>query len=219
MPALATARKQSSEVACLANIRSHLQAIQVYASDNKSALVCGSSNLLLYPGQGPWRPINSTATFQFWLGLNQEAPGLGVLVEKNLLSAGTLFCPADVEANPVGEDVKRIDRTTEIAWCSYLYRQLDAQGSVPAKTRLGSLGDNAQGRRVTALVIDAQCTLVWTGVPLKRNHQGLRCGIGFIDGSAIAVPNTNENLTLMGNTGQVEQRLNSIFEYADTLFP
>lgn len=219
LPALSVARKQASQVACLANIHSQLQAIHMYANDNKGSLPCASANRLLYAGQAPFLPINSLATFQLWLGLNQEATGLGLLVESRLLPGKSLFCPTDVDADPLAQTERLRTHSTDDAWCSYLYRHLDGQESTPPKTRLANLGNNAQGRRITALVMDIQCTLQWTGLPIKKNHEGTRCSIGFVDGSAIVVPNTDQKLTLICPTNLLEQRLNEILEYADSVGP
>lgn len=219
LPTLSAARKQASQVVCLANIRSQLQAIHMYANDNKGALVSGSANPLLYAGQAPFLPINSLATFQLWLGLNQEPTGMGVLVESRMLPAKSLFCPTDIDADVTAEAEKLRTRSTDNAWCSYLYRQLDGQESTPLKNRLANLGNNAQGKRITALVMDMQCAFQWTGVPIKKNHDGARCCIGFSDGSARVVPNTDQNLTLNGATSLLEQRLNEMLQYADSVGP
>ncbi len=219
LPALSAARKRADETVCLSNIRSLLQAIHIYADEQNGLLACGSSNPLLYPGQSPFLPINSLATFQFWLGLNQEPSGLGLLIERGLIPGPLLFCPADVNADPQAECDKFRTHAASDAWCSYLFRQLDGQSYVPPKTRLANLGDNARGNRVTALIMDMQCTMVWAGLPVKNNHEGTHCCIGFADGSAMLFPNTDQNLTLQGSTGAVEQRLNQMLEYADSLSP
>ena len=219
MPALSSAREKAGEVKCLANIRSIIQSIYLYSNDNKGALVCGSSNLLIYPNQGAWMPINSMATFQFWLGLNQEPSGLGVLVEQNFLSPAVLFCPTDYDAQPTLEAEKLRTRSTDIAWCSYLFRQLDAQQQFPPKRQLSDLGNDAQGRPAKALILDIQASMDWEFLPIKTTHRGLRCNIGFSDGSAMVFANKDRTLTFMGATGSVEPRLNEIFEYADGLAP
>ena len=219
LPTLSAARKQASQVVCLANIRSQLQAIHMYANENKGALVSGSANPLLYEGQPPYLPINSLATFQLWLGLNQETTGMGMLVESRMLPAKTLFCPTDIGADVTAESEKLHTRSTDNAWCSYLYRQLDNQESTPLKNRLANLGNNAQGKRIAALIVDMQCEMQWAGLPIKKNHEGARCGIGFTDGSARLVPNTDQRLTLSGPTDQVEQRLDEMLEYADSVGP
>lgn len=219
LPSLSSARKRANEIKCLANVRSQLQALFVYAAENKGAIACGSANALLYPGQAPYHPINSLATFQFWLGLNQEPSGLGVLLQNDMLSAGVLFCPTDPDIDQAAEVEKFRTRSTDIAWCSYLYRQLDGQKSNPPKTQLSGLGDNAQDKPVRALIIDMQCIMVWTGLPTRRNHDGKLCSIGFSDGSAMTAPNKDENMTLMGNTSNTDKRLDAMLEYADSLAP
>ena len=217
LPVLSAARKQADNVKCLANIRSQLQAIQMYAAENKGTLVCGSDNPLRYRGQGDYLPISSLATFQIWLGINQEAPGLGRLVELGMLDGRVLFCPTDANADPAAELAKLRTRAGDDAWCSYLYRQLDGQEGPRPRTRLASLGNNAQGRRITVLVMDMQCELEWAGLPKKRPHEGLRCGIGFIDGSARTVRNIDRALTFMGSVDHVEERLNEMLEAADEI--
>ena len=219
MPALSAARKQANVIKCLANIHSQLQAIFIYANDNRGRLVCGSANPLLYPGQGPIAPINSLATFQFWLGLNQEPSGLGVLLENGAFPYDILFCPTDTLADPPAEYDKMQCHSSDIAWCSYLYRQLDGQELTPPKTQLSNLGNNGQHLPIRALIMDMQCIMEWQGLPIKRPHEGKLCCIGFTDGSAISAPNTDENFTLMGNTSDFDKRLDAILEYADSLGP
>ncbi len=220
LPSLSAARKRANEVKCLANIRSQLQAIYIYSNDNKGELVCGSENPLRYPGQGPLQPICSNATFQFWLGLNQEVSGLGALVEDGSLVGASLFCPSDTEADITAECTKLKNHTSEIAWCSYLYRQLDGQAQQKRPKRfLANLGNNAQGMPIRALIMDMQATMEWDGLPTKRNHDGTVCCIGFVDGSAMAFPNKDDIFTFNGTTGLYEQRLNAILEAADATYP
>lgn len=215
LPALSAARKRAQNVTCLSNIRTLLQAIHLYAADSDGRLVCGSENPLRYPGQPPWLPINSLATFQFWLGLNQEAPGLGKLLDDELTVHEVLFCPTDVEVEPSLEYRMYQTRSSGMAWCSYLFRQLDGQGPDNRRVRLSSLGNNAQGKPIRVLIMDIQCTMTWTDLPKKRHHEGVACNVGLVDGSATTIPNTGENLTLKGPTWQVEERLNAMLEYAD----
>lgn len=220
LPSLSAARKRANDVKCLANIRSILQAIHLYAADGQGLLVCGSTNRLEYPGQAPYLPINSLATFQFWLGLNQEPSGLGVMMEGGFLPADVLFCPTEPELITTVEYEKMRTHSSDIAWCSYLFRQLDGQED-PAnpKIRLSNLGKNAQGKPIAALVMDIQCTMKWEGLPEKRLHDGEFCNVGFVDGSAGPIKNKDEALTLLGSTQQVPQRLDSMLEYADEWAP
>lgn len=215
LPSLVSARKQAAQVKCLANVRSQLQAIQLYANSNNGRLVSGSADKLLYQGQSPYEPINALGTFQLWIGLNNEAPGFGLLIEQGFLPVESVFCPSDSGADPAAEgEVLRTHAGTTNAWCSYLYRQLDAQ-QAPVTSKLGSLSRNARGKRLAALILDMQCSITYTGLPKKDNHGGKMCSVGFADGSASAVENTDQRFTL--NDVGVETRLNAIFEAADAL--
>ena len=63
VPVLGRARRQAAQVACLANIRSQLQAVYVYATQHNGALVCGSADPLLYAEDpGPATPGAPTCT-------------------------------------------------------------------------------------------------------------------------------------------------------------
>jgi hypothetical protein len=83
---------------------------------------------------------------------------------------------------------------------------------------LDDLRFNAQGDRVRLLVMDMQCTMVWAGLPIKRNHSGLKCSVGLVDGSARAIGNDGERFTLNGSTSSTFERLDAIPETADAQF-
>ena len=145
--------------------------------------------------------------------------GLGRLIELRLLNGKQVFCPTDGDANPAGELEKLWGRSRDNAWGSYLFRQLDGQAGKVNRTRLGSLGMNKKGAKITALAMDVQCTLRYQAVPIKRPHDGVGSTIGYMDGSAKYVPNVGENLTLKGDVNSVDRRLDGILEYADSVGP
>jgi hypothetical protein len=152
--------------------------------------------------------------------LNQETTGLGVLLENGTLTVPVLFCPTDTEADIGAEYAKYRDRTSDIAWCSYLYRQLDGQADkTQLNDKLVNLGNNAAGKPIRALIMDMQCTMEWNGLPIKRNHDGKTSCIGFTDGSAAAFPLSAGQLTLEGSTSMVPQTLDKMLEQADALSP
>lgn len=219
LPSLSRARFQANVLKCLSNVRSQLQAVHIYATENRGSLVCGSDHQLLYPNTPPYEPINSMATFQLWLGLNQETTGLGALVENGSLTFPVMFCPTDSDVDMDGEYAKLRDHTSGIAWSSYLYRQLDAQADTPAKNKLSSLGKNAQGKPIRALIMDMNCTMQWDELPLKSNHEHKVANVGLVDGSAITVPIKGDELTLSGSTSLVPERLDAMFELADEMAP
>lgn len=225
VPSLMKAKGLAKEASCMANVNAQLKGVHMYAAVEQGRLATGSNKALLYPGQGPSVPISSAASFQIWLGLNQEAPGLGVLLNGNYVPADSLFCPEDSAADEKNQLNLYTTKSSENAWCSYLYRQLDGQvgasdnGGLPPspRTRMDGLGTNNQGNSVSALIMDMHCTMDWTGLPLKSNHGGYRSAVGFLAGSVRMYDDPTEQLTLNGSTSWVFRRLHEILQYADTL--
>jgi prepilin-type N-terminal cleavage/methylation domain-containing protein len=217
VPSLARARSLARQAKCLTNIHAQLAAVHMYASGENGLLPTGTDHPLQYAGQGPQPPISTLATFQFWLGLNQEYAGLGVLLKAGLLPAEAMFCPDDNQADIAGENAKALAQSSQDAWCSYLYRQLDGQDSTGPHPRLDDLGRNARGDMVVAIVMDMQCSMVWTGLPIKQTHGGRQCNIGLANGSTRTIANDNDQFTLNGSTSLTYQRLDAILERADAL--
>ena len=217
LPSLSRARQLARKVNCFSRVRGQVQAVHLYASENAGLLICGSDNPLRYPGVGPQPPVNTLASFQIWLGINQEYSSHAGLLEGDYFSHEMLFCPSDRDANIQTEYEKLRTRSGEDAWGSYLYRQLDGQSSDPPQRTLAGLDTNGQGRRIRALVFDMQCTMSWQGLPTKYNHDGKDLSMGLVDGSARRVKNENDQLTLNGLTGQTYARLDEMLEHADSL--
>lgn len=218
LPAVKKARETARGVTCLSQVQGQLQGVHVYAGDHNGLLVTGSGNALLHPGQGPQPPINTLASFQIWLGLNQEVSSHGGLLEDDYLSHGALFCPSDPAASMRAEYEKLRTRSNENAWCSYLYRQLDGQSADPPEQQLEGLGNNGEGEPVRVLVLDMQCTMSWQGLPKKNNHDGQGLSMGLVDGSARQVDNVDGALTLNGSTGRTYRRLDEMLINADSLW-
>ena len=85
LPSLARAKALAKEAKCLGTVHGQIQALHLYAAEREGALACGSDQPLKYPGQSGLPPINSLASFQFWLGRNQETTALGVLLAARYL--------------------------------------------------------------------------------------------------------------------------------------
>ncbi len=129
-----------------------------------------------------------------------------------------MFCPDDRDSDWRVEFEKIRTRSYDIAYCSYLYRQLDGQAAYPPQSRLEDLGLNPAGGRVGALVLDMCNKLNYPGLPLRNNHGGRRASIGFATGGARMVNNVNDQLTLReADVMVVFTRLDEILENADTL--
>jgi prepilin-type N-terminal cleavage/methylation domain-containing protein len=216
VPSLGKARELAAQAKCLANLRAQVHALVLYAEDNSGALACGSGNPIRYPGQGPMEPINSLATFQFWLFQNNEISGLGLLLPRGYLPSGALFCPTDKTADADTQMQRFNSRSaSEFAWSSYLYRHLDGQASTPLEPKLHNLPRNAKGKPIRVLTLDMQQALTWSGLPFKSNHAGAQCGLGFVGGNARMLPNTADRFTLNGSTSACFARLDAILEAAD----
>jgi prepilin-type N-terminal cleavage/methylation domain-containing protein len=219
MPALHRARELAKDVVCLTQVDAQLKAIHIYAAEHDGLAPAAADVPLKFTSWGGvLPPISHAASFMIWAGLNHEPSALGVLIEQDYLDYPGAFCPNDLDVEAEEEYAKLAGRTDEIGWCSYIYRQLDGQDTDPPQdTRLEELGENAQGRRITALVFDAQVTMQWQDLPLKGPHRGTSCSVGFVDGGAITASNEQDRLTLKGNTSATFERLDTMLEYADTL--
>lgn len=216
VPSLARARELARETGCLSNVHSQLRGVHLYAAERDGDLVCGSANPLRFSGySGDLPPVNSAASFQLWLGLNQQYSTHGLLAKHALLDLGVFFCPSDRDADVSAQRANL--ETTRDVWMSYMYRQLDGQAAGPPRTKLDDLGMNAKGVRVSALVFDAQCAIEWEDVPLKRPHGGLTCSLGFVQGSARQVSNAEQALTLQGDTNDTFRLLDAMLEAADAM--
>lgn len=217
MPSLVKAKMLARQVTCLSQISTQGRSIHLYAAQENGTLVCGSSNQLLYQGFGPQGPVNRIANFQLWLSLNQELVGLGVLQESRLIDGRALYCPEDPTAEMDIQQRRLAERSKSYyAYCSYLFRQLDAQESDPPCTQLGSLGNNTAGLPVRALVMDMHNVLKWPGLPIKSPHGGLKSSCLAVDGSAKSISNKDQCLTLRQSDDEhVYERLDVMFQNAD----
>lgn len=216
LPSLGKAKSLAKQAVCLTSVDAQLKGVHMYAAEQNGLLICGSDNPLKYPGQGSLPPINSLASFQLWLGLNQEFGAHGALVDRRLVQLESFYCPEDPTADPKGDWPKMRDKTTDFVWCSYLYRQLDGQAADPPKRSIDNLGKNQSGDRVSALIFDIQCEMVWQGLPQKKIHEGTKCSLGFVNGGAKTVSNEDKALTLNGSTSDTYKRLDQMLQAADT---
>lgn len=218
LPALARAKGLAKGAQCLAAVHAQLSAIHMYASCGDGTIPTGSDHPQRYSGQSPMQPICTLATFQMWLGLNQEYTGLGVLRKGDYLAWEAMFCPLDDGANMAAESNMALSCGARDGWCSYLYRQVGSQAP-PLSARIDKMGVNPAGNAIRVLVLDAQCTLNWPGLPIKRNHLGAECTLGLLDGGAKSFTNNDERFTMNGSTSDVFARLDAILETADSLCP
>ncbi len=225
MPSLARAKDLSRQAVCLTRVGGQMRAITLFAAERDGAMPVGPDG------------YNEMATNQIWIGQppfgpEGDYPGLhynahGSLLETALLQPKAMFCPDDDSADPVEELAKIRARIAEDVYCSYLYRQLDAQAAATPSDRLDSLGVNHDGLPVRALVMDMNSLMVFPpeyNIPIRTNHRAEKVTIGFAAGHAGKFDNPDHELTLRnGDQGRLygppPTRLDEIFARADTLSP
>jgi len=212
LPSLSKAKELAKLTTCLTNVKGQITAVQMYTNDASGWIPVGQDESPFY-GFGP--PTNTVASNNIWMGTKGLFNAHGILLEGYIGRAEMMFCPDDDSSGPLTEVRKITDRLAQDAYCSYYYRQLDAQSSLQPTGVLGSLGDNANGFPVSALLMDANSTLI--GQPERTNHRAEKVTIGFAAGYVSNFDNKDGNLTLSGDFMQVLGKIDDIFEYADEL--
>lgn len=210
LPSLARARELAEETTCLTRIGSQIRAIHLFAGEENDQIPTGPDTLNF-----AHMPTNTLATNEVWIGKDQLHNAHGEMFAREIMQAEAYFCPGDDSANPQGEIAKIIQKSSDSAYCSYLYRQLDgrAAGETPSAC-LSDLGNNTKDQPVKALVLDIN-SLAPIG-PKRTNHGGKRVGIGFVEGQAIMRATPNEELTIRSTDGSnFMGRLDEILALAD----
>jgi len=216
LPSLSKAKDLVRQVTCLTRVRGQIEAIHMYATEEDGAIPLGPADA------HPWfhLPFNRIASNQIWMGQSRSYNAHGVLLKKHLTIPDAVFCPDDDSSDPLEELAKVRSRSGEDAYCSYLYRQLDGLAAGATGGRLGEMGLNAKGRPATALLLDMNSLMQMPGAPVRTNHYGRKVCVGFAEGHAGIFANTDASMTLRrGDEMRVLDRLDEIFEYADSLKP
>jgi prepilin-type N-terminal cleavage/methylation domain-containing protein len=217
LPSLSKARALSKRVVCQTRVDAQMTAIHMYAARENGVIPCGP-DIPLIPGQPI--PYNTVANNNIWIGYMQAYNAHGVLLGMGLIQDEAMFCPDDDTSDPI-EELDKIRRRVDDdrAFCSYFYRQLDARdpaAGAPSAV-LENLGFNAQGDRVTALVMDANSLLELPGFDQRTNHGAKFVSIGFVDGHVDMFDNDEGELTLEGGEMSMLPAMDAAYEHADTL--
>jgi len=219
------ARELVRQTVCLTNVGGQLRAIVMYTTEEDGKIPTGPESELMLAPPG-YRPrICDVATHRIWIGdVRKTYDAHGVLLEKHLSQPQILFCPGDTSDEPAKDLLKIQERSDEPAHSSYSYRQLDAQetGTAESGRCIDDLGVNAEGNRVTALILDMNSRMKIPGMPwyTRVNHNAEKVSVGFAAGHAGIFPNTNDAMTMRsGDEPQLFGRIDDIFEYADLLNP
>ena len=221
VPSLSRAKELARLSICTSGVGSQLRAVHIYATEENGLIPAGPDMPMPLPGGITGPPTNTIATNQLWIGAAETYNAHGVLLEEHLSPPEAVFCPGDDSSDPVEELAKLKDRSDQDAYCSYLYRQLDARapGKSPSRS-LDDLGLNAAGGRVRALMLDMNSRMQVPGMPrhTRTNHGGREVSVGFVDGHAKLFSNSDDQMSLRAvDEPVVFERLDEILEYADAL--
>ncbi len=225
LPTLSRAKELACHTVCITNVGGQLRAIHMYSVEQNGKIPTGPESDLLLAPPGFCPRICDIATHRIWIGdVRKTYDAHGALLEGYLSQPKMLFCPGDNSNEPSGDLVKIKEQSSASAHCSYLYRQLDgrAPGSENSSRCIDDLGANAQGNRVTALILDMNSRMQVPYMPwyTRVNHYAKKVSVGFAAGHAAIFPNTNDAMTLRhGDEPQLFGRMDEIFEYADSLIP
>lgn len=209
IPNLKSARLSAQRALCLANLRQIGVAIQAYSQDNRGNIPFGpkappmSSAADFYPSTGAPTSL---------LSLKTGAPvGLGLLL-KNYLSAQrrVLFCPGSDQQDSADEQLAKVGFSQ--AQGSYYYRHgsitlmYDPPGGVTPRsefTKLAQLGQNREGRKIRALVIDSMfvppADFASFGITPRTHHQLRFANVLYSDGHSDSRPNSDGRFTVTLN--------------------
>lgn len=219
MPSLAKAKSMAKQVTCLTRINGQMKGVLMYASEESDMIPAGPGFPMPLPGGASGPPLNSIASNMMWMGPAQCYSGDGILIHRNLVQPKMMFCPDDNSGDPTQELAKLEQKSFDIAYGSYMYRQYDGQEPGPTpRTRLSDLGRNAKGNRATAMLLDMNSLLGIPGAPDRVNHQGLKVSVAFADSHAATFNNLNGEMTLRpSDVMNMFGRIDEILEYADKL--
>ncbi len=211
LPSLAKAKELAREAVCLTRDAVQLKAIWMYAAEERGCIPTGPSDPMPYTTFS----YNTIASNQIWLK-DLRYNGHGVLLEKHLATPEAFFCQSDNSTGPETEIPKITGQLAEDAFCSYYYRQMDAQDQATPSQLIEKLGSNGAGEPVRALLMDANSLMTWA--PKRTNHGGRRVSVGYVDGHAEKFDTSNGELSLGEDVGfgDFAARLDKIFETADS---
>lgn len=235
LPALGKAKELARQTVCATNVGGQLRAIHMYATEENDRIPTGPDSPMNIPIVEP-PPASTVATHQIWIGQDpfhsatKTYNAYGVLLEKHISQPQILFCPGDNSDEPARDLVNIQDKSNQSAYCSYLYRQLDAKeaGTEDSHRCLGDLGVNARGNRVTALIMDMNSYMKYANPPFpaeysrytRTNHNAEKVSVGFAEGHVLIFPNTDDKMTFRQSDMLTSHlRPDDIFEYADSLNP
>lgn len=188
LPALGAARASARFATCGANLKQIGVAVFTFAAEHKDEIARGPA--LPHSFFAPFGlTYEEVADSQVWIGSAKRYNAHGALIEGYLQDNRALYCPGDDSTDPFSEMAKI--NTSQDAYGSYIYRQLDALR--PGSKKLATL-TNSNGQRAHLLALDRQ-TIV-TAIPnaYRTNHDNERSNLLFSDGHVESFTNSRANL-------------------------
>ncbi|MAX24496.1 MAG: hypothetical protein CMJ19_08325 [Phycisphaeraceae bacterium] len=214
LPALSSARKQASNIACGMGLKQIGVAIFAYGSDFKGQIPVGPDTIHPTMGEATSKYLN-TLDNQLWIGSSKQYTSMGVLYHGYLENKQAFFCPADDDIADVQEELAKID-TGDDAYGSYFYRSLD---EVIGDTRFSAQAQNSIGEKPSVLAMDRQS--IFPSIPegLKTNHSNDASNLLFRDGRVQLFANNNEQNIFAADqadfTGSFPTLLDQLIQNAD----
>lgn len=186
LPALGAARASARFVTCAANLKQIGVAVFTFAAEHKDELAHGPALPHAF-----FAPLTyaQVADSQVWIGSAKLYNAHGALIEGYMQDNRALYCPGDDSVDPFSELAKI--KTSQDAYASYIYRQLDALR--PGSKKLATL-TNSNGLRAHLLALDRQSVVNAIDNAYRTNHNNERSNLLFADGHVESFPNSRANL-------------------------
>jgi prepilin-type processing-associated H-X9-DG protein len=162
-------------------------AVHAYAANQAGQIPVGPN--IPDAGYGMAAADGAVATNRVWIGSHRQYDALGLLLPVELKQPRVLYCPDD-DRREIHDELPKIS-TANDAYCSYVYRQLDARDDSAPGPLLDALGRNPAGQRVTVLALDVNVPALG-----RLNHRGREVNILLADGSAHRADNGDERLSI-----------------------
>lgn len=199
LPALTHARAATKLTACMSNLRQLGLGIHAYANDNRGFIPRGPDPAHPYDLNSNAMATNliwgGDGTPQFPASHPRSWFGQGRLFDTTCPDADMFFCPADDNFNQHSQ-LERLE-TTNHAYGSYLYRELDHLPPKAANGQLDQLGSNIVAGvavRVGALALDINS--LGPGSYRHTNHHARRVNVLYRDGAVLGYRNDDNVLAL-----------------------
>ncbi|MHC4290508.1 MAG: type II secretion system protein, partial [Planctomycetota bacterium] len=200
IPSLRKAKDYAKLVVCASNLRNVGTAIHAYAYDFDDSIPFGPEA----PGMAGSQFYTVTGNVTSLISIYDGSPvGLGLLLNGYIAEQPkVLFCPGADQNSEAEIELSRVGKLQ--AQCDYYYRHASVAKLYgepdEIHIRLSDLGQNRNGRSISALVIDTQFlaeeSLSVFGVIMRTNHNRRAVNILYADGQVVRENNEDDPFTV-----------------------